>query len=76
MVLARALVLSFSSRKPVGVPLPVQLQPSHLMSTNISESTTSKFVAWLNKHYPHLAVVMYDIGARYGIHYLYLELLN
>ena len=46
------------------------------MSTNISESITSKFVAWLNKHYPHLAVVMYDIGARYGIHYLYLELLN
>ena len=42
----------------------------------MDESTTSKFVAWLNKHYPHLAVVMYDIGARYGIHYLYLELLN
>jgi FkbM family methyltransferase len=33
-------------------------------------------VDWLNDEYPYLQLVMYDIGARYGIHYLYTQLLN
>ena len=46
------------------------------MSADIPKQATRKIVAWLNEQYPSLAVVMYDIGARYGIHYLYTELLN
>ncbi len=35
-----------------------------------------KLIEWLNKAHQDLSVVMYDIGARYGIHYLYTDLLN
>lgn len=46
------------------------------MSADNSKQSLRKIVAWLNEQYPDLAIVMYDIGARLGIHYLYTELLN
>lgn len=46
------------------------------MSSNNSQQSLRKIITWLNEQHPHLAVVMYDIGARLGIHYLYTELLN
>lgn len=46
------------------------------MSTDIFQQRIHKVLAWLNEHYPNLPLVLYDIGARYGIHYLYTELLK
>lgn len=33
-------------------------------------------IKWLNSNYPELPITMYDIGVRYGIHYLYNDLLS
>lgn len=46
------------------------------MSTQIHKQAIKNIVNWLNEQFPLLAVVMYDIGARYGIHYHYRELLK
>lgn len=43
--------------------------------SNIQEKI-AKFLSFLNKEYPNTSIVMYDVGARYGIHYLYTELLK
>lgn len=41
-----------------------------------SKKYSQKFIKWLNSNYPELPITMYDIGVRYGIHYLYTDLLN
>ncbi len=46
------------------------------MSSDNSKQSLRKIITWLNEQHPHLALVMYDIGARLGIHYLYTELLE
>ncbi len=46
------------------------------MTSNNSQQSLRKIITWLNQQHPHLKLVMYDIGARLGIHYLYTELLN
>lgn len=46
------------------------------MNNNFSEKYFHKYITWLDKKYPELPITMYDIGVRYGIHYLYTDLLN
>lgn len=46
------------------------------MLINTLSKELDPIINWLNDEYPYLSVVMYDIGARYGIHYLYTQLLN
>ncbi|WP_299413116.1 FkbM family methyltransferase [Acaryochloris sp. IP29b_bin.148] len=37
---------------------------------------THELIQWLNRNYPHLPLTMFDIGVRYGVHYLYQDLLK
>jgi FkbM family methyltransferase len=46
------------------------------MISNTDQQRIHNFLTWFNNNYLHLPVVLYDIGARYGIHYLYTELLK
>lgn len=46
------------------------------MNINDCQEKLSKTLVWLNDNYPEMSLTMYDIGARYGVHYLYTELLN
>lgn len=46
------------------------------MSDATQNQAIHSLVTWLNEQYPDLVLVMYDIGARYGIHYDYRELLK
>lgn len=51
-------------------------QNANLVEHNPTQTTVQALVGWLNQHYPELSVVLYDIGARHGIHYHYRDLLN
>ena len=46
------------------------------MNMDFNQNYIRRFIDYLNDNYRELPVVMYDIGARYGIHYLYTDLLS
>lgn len=52
------------------------LLEDRIMNVNLGLEKIGKFLSFLNNHYPNTPIVMYDVGARYGIHYLYTELLK
>lgn len=42
----------------------------------LNQKYIREVIKWLNSNYPELPITMYDIGVRYGIHYLYNDLQN
>lgn len=42
----------------------------------LNKEYVRKIIKWLKLAYPELPFTMYDIGVRYGIHYLYIDLLS
>lgn len=54
----------------------INLLSVSIMNSNLIQEKIEKFLSFLNKEYPDTSIVMYDVGARYGIHYLYTELLK
>ena len=46
------------------------------MSVELNHKYVQRFIDWLNDNYQEISITMYDIGVRYGIHYLYTDLLR
>ncbi len=46
------------------------------MEATTVKKDTQKIISWLNEQHPDISIVMYDVGSRYGIHYLYTDLLK
>lgn len=46
------------------------------MNRESDQKYICNFIDWLNDNYQELPITQYDIGVRYGIHYLYTDLLR
>ncbi|MEH1999180.1 MAG: FkbM family methyltransferase [Nostoc sp.] len=46
------------------------------MNSSLIQDKIGNFLSFLKREYVNTSIVMYDVGARYGIHYLYTELVK